>query len=90
MQSYQTDWEALLSRSPAPFIASVGKWMYPTAARGGDGGRAPLVNGGLADAAALPLPPPVDELPSVKELLPTLRARLEALNGPKAPRIHMK
>lgn len=98
MQSYQTDWEALLSRSPAPFIASVSSWMYPAEARasgaagnGGGSGLASSTEGQAAAAAAQPPPPPlVDALPAVKELLPTLRARLEALNGPKAPPIHMK
>ena len=32
----------------------------------------------------------VDGLPAVKELLSTMRARLEALNGPDADRVHAK
>ena len=96
MQSYQTDWEALLSRSPAPFIASVSSWMYPVEARASgtadNGGGTGLASSteGQAAAAQSPPPPLVDALPAVKELLPTLRARQEALNGPKAPPIHMK
>ena len=28
-QAYQVDWEAILSRSAEPFIASVSSWLYP-------------------------------------------------------------
>jgi len=27
------DWEAILSRAPEPFVASVSRWLYPPAAR---------------------------------------------------------
>ena len=33
MQNYQVDWEAILSRSPMPFIQSVSPWLLPPAAR---------------------------------------------------------
>ena len=33
MQNYQVDWEAILARSPEPFIQSVSPWLYPPAAR---------------------------------------------------------
>ncbi|PSC68513.1 suppressor of RPS4-RLD 1-like isoform X1 [Micractinium conductrix] len=83
--SYQTDWEAILESSPQRFLASVAPWMYPPelqhAARGEGGG------GGGGGAAAAPPCDPVDQLPQILEVLPTMRARLEALNGPDAPRI---
>lgn len=33
LQDYQVDWEAILARSPNPFIQSVSPWLYPPAAR---------------------------------------------------------
>ena len=33
LQNYQVDWEAILARSPEPFIQSVSPWLYPPAAR---------------------------------------------------------
>ena len=79
VQSYQPDWEAILSRSPQDFIASVSKWLYPAAAHA-----LTVVSSGDTGPSALPL----DELPVVGDILGTLRARLEALNGPEAPQIH--
>lgn len=70
--SYQTDWEAILESSPEAFIQSVRTWMWPPEL-GGSGGEAPC--------------PPVQELPSVSEVLRTMRARLEALNGLDGPRL---
>ncbi|KAL3144958.1 hypothetical protein ABBQ32_003464 [Trebouxia sp. C0010 RCD-2024] len=32
-KNYQVDWEAILARSPEPFIQSVSPWLYPSAAR---------------------------------------------------------
>ncbi|KAL3145349.1 hypothetical protein ABBQ38_001606 [Trebouxia sp. C0009 RCD-2024] len=32
-KNYQVDWEAILARSPEPFIQSVSPWLYPPAAR---------------------------------------------------------
>lgn len=80
LQDYQIDWEALLCQHPPDFIASVSSWLYPPAAKG------------LASAAshASSQSQPQWEpalLPGVTELLPTLRNRLEALNGPHLPRI---
>ena len=72
MQGYQVDWEAILSRSPEPFIASVSAWLYPPAARGDRAAQVPT----LAPA----LDP--EQLPPVKQLLGTARWRLQALNMP--------
>jgi hypothetical protein len=69
------DWEAILSQDPAGFRAAVGSWLYPPQARGEP---AP---------AGEPAFPPAVELPQVSELLDTMRARLEALNGPDARRV---
>ncbi len=33
VQDYQVDWEAILARSPSPFIQSVSPWLYPPAAK---------------------------------------------------------
>ena len=33
VQDYQVDWEAILARSPTPFIPSVSPWLYPPAAK---------------------------------------------------------
>ena len=33
VQDYQVDWEAILARSPTPFIQSVSPWLYPPAAK---------------------------------------------------------
>jgi hypothetical protein len=94
-QHYQTDWEAILESQPANFIASVSAWMLPPElAAQQDGSRHDGGTGAAAPAEApaeAPTPqppcPPVDQLPKVIELLPTMRARLEALNGPRVPRI---
>ena len=66
------DWEAILSRSSEPFIASVSSWLYPPAARGEPAAQAPQ------QASA----PELAQLPAVKQLLGTARSRLEALNAP--------
>jgi hypothetical protein len=73
--SYQADWEAILEGSPEAFVASMAAWMLP-----------PELGGGSA-AAGPPPCAPADELPAVADVLRTLRERLEALNGPGAPRI---
>ncbi len=63
------DWEAILSRSSEPFIASVSAWLYPSAACG--------------EPAAQATPAPeLAQLPAVKQLLGTARLRLEVLNAP--------
>ena len=72
MQGYQVDWEAILSRSPKPFIASVSGWLYPPAARGDRAAQALIL---------APAPDP-EQLPPVKQLLGTARWRLQALNMP--------
>jgi hypothetical protein len=69
--SYQVDWEAILAQRPEQFRQAVGRWLLPPQARGEAG----------SDAQAQQFPP-VLELPAVPELLGTMRARLEALNGP--------
>ena len=72
VQGYQVDWEAILSRSPEPFIASVSAWLYPPAARGDQAAEAPTL-------ASAPNP---EQLPPVRHLLGTARWRLQALNMP--------
>ena len=94
-QNYQTDWEAILSRSPDQFISALSSWLYPARARsqsaaigtaGGSGDGAAV---GVADSTAEGGRPPwtLEGMPKVKEVLPSARARLEALNGSDAPRI---
>ena len=84
-QDYQIDWEAILCQHCPDFVASVSAWLYPQAAQ-----HEPAQDAASAAAAAQAngsscWDPTV--LPSVKDLLPTLRNRLEALNGPDLPRI---
>ena len=71
-QRYQVDWEAILSRSSEPFIASVSAWLYPPPACGEHAAQAPQ------QAPA----PELAQLLAVKQLLGTARSRLEALNAP--------
>ena len=66
------DWEAILSRSPQAFVASVSAWLYPPAARGQPAARPPQLAPDLE----------LEQLPLVKALLGTARWRLEALNMP--------
>ena len=73
-QDYQIDWEALLCQHCPDFVASVSSWLYPPAARGETGG-----------STQHQWDPTL--LPRVDELLPTLRNRLEALNGPDLARV---
>ena len=80
-QSYQPDWEAILSDSPRPFISSLSQWLYPKAAAC-DAAHAEHELGDNKVSTEL------ERLPAVKELLGTMRARLEALNGMEAERIH--
>jgi len=64
----------------------------------GSGGGSGAINGhgggaGSSPAEAPPAvhgarPPPLETLPEVEKVLGTLRARLEALNGPDRPRLH--
>ena len=84
-QSYQPDWEAILSESPRPFISSLSKWLYPAAAS-----HAPHAKFEMANDTASAEQSGIESLPAVKELLGTMRARLEALNGLDAERIHAK
>lgn len=75
VQDYQIDWEAILSQECSTFITSVSAWLYPPTA---------------CPDEAEPLTSPrwdAGVLPNVRQLLPTLRNRLEALNGPELPRI---
>ena len=58
--------------------------MYPKAASS-----APHATPDVGNGQA-PVLPELDSLPAVKELLGTMRARLEALNGMDAERIHAK
>jgi hypothetical protein len=74
--SYQVDWEAILAQRPQQFREAVSGWLLPPQARGEAG----------SEQQAQQFPP-VLELPPVTEVLGTMRARLEALNGPDARRI---
>lgn len=76
--SVQTDWEAILQSSPGEFIAGFAGWMLPPELNG---------HGGVGGNEA-PWPcRAVEELPHVREVLATMRERLNALNGKKGPRI---
>lgn len=78
--SYQTDWEAILESSPEGFITSVGSWLLPPELRENNRGR--------VGEEQLPWPcASASELPQVKEVLATMRERLEALNGLDGPNI---
>lgn len=48
LQSYQTDWEAILESSPERFIASVSSWMFPPelSSSSGGGSTAAVSSGG--------------------------------------------
>ena len=48
-QDYQVDWEAILARSPIPFIQSVSPWLYPPAAK--EAPQPPTGAGMAADSA---------------------------------------
>jgi len=78
--SYQTDWEAILESSPEGFIASVGSWLLPPEVKenNSDKGGGEKVPWPCASAS---------ELPQVREVLTTMRERLEALNGLDGPKI---
>ena len=76
MQNYQTDWEAILARSPTPFIAALGPWLFPPVAR----------EDGKSDAVAMS-PYDLQSVATLREVLPSSRARLETLNWPRAVRI---
>lgn len=71
---YQVDWEAILSQQSAQFIESVSKWLFPGALRGACDDNASCA------ALARELLPELSSLPSVSEVLGTMRRRLEALN----------
>ncbi len=73
--SYQTDWEAILESTPEGFIASVGSWLLPPELRESGGGEVPWPCASASD------------LPQVREVLATMRERLEALNGLDGPNI---
>ena len=72
VQGCQVDWEAILSRSPEPFVVSVSAWLYPPAARDQPAAQPPRLAPDLE----------LEQLPLVKQLLGTARWRLEALNMP--------
>ena len=84
-QAYQVDWEAILSRSAEPFIASVSAWLYPPAARGDPAAAAADAGAGAgAAASARQQHAPganLEALPLVKDVLATGRQRLDALNA---------
>ncbi|GLI61283.1 hypothetical protein VaNZ11_003633 [Volvox africanus] len=77
-KDYQVDWEAILSQHPDNFIASVGAWLYPPKARG--------LSGEAHPAEERSTFPPVSTLPSVSEILGSVRHRLIGLNGATAER----
>ena len=66
------DWEAILSRSPEAFVASVSAWLYPPAAWSQHAVRPPQLAPDLE----------LEQMPLVQALLGTARWRLEALNMP--------
>lgn len=70
-QAYQVDWEAILSRSVEPFIASVSSWLYPAAAQSGT----------IANTPAPEAAKEFASLPPVKTVLSTVRQRLNAMNA---------
>ena len=84
-QAYQVDWEAILSRSAEPFIASVSSWLYPPAARGDPTAAAAEagVGAGAAASARQQHAPGsnLEALPLVRDVLATGRQRLDALNA---------
>ncbi|MEW5314536.1 MAG: hypothetical protein WDW38_006026 [Sanguina aurantia] len=84
-KTFQVDWQAILSQSPADFIAALSPWMLPPECRRG----APPPARGSPDVAPSlpPVFPPVSALPSVGSVLVTIRNRLEALNGEGARRV---
>ena len=53
LQNYQVDWEAILARSPEPFIQSVSPWLYPPAARETPLQSSPSGQGLTADSARI-------------------------------------
>jgi hypothetical protein len=67
----QVDWEAILCKSPADFIASVGSWLLPGSC---DAER------GYEDTSRSQMPDPA-ALPSVGETFPTMRRIIEGLNN---------
>ncbi len=69
---FQADWEAILESDPDAFAAAIRAWAWPPEL------------GGAPTAAPRPCAPPC-ALPGVAATLDTLRARVEALNGPGAP-----
>ena len=77
------DWEAILSRSSEPFIASVSAWLYPPAARGWETSQGGPHAGATAQKPAARQPPGsnLGDLPLVSEVLSTSRRRLDALNA---------
>ena len=91
VQSYQPDWQAILSSSPQPFTASLSRWLYPKAvAAEGIASDQSKDRPVLEHQLSVDNQRSVDSLPAVKVLLATTRARLEALNGVDAERIHGK
>ncbi len=71
---YQVDWEAILSQHPDDFEKSVGKWLYPEAARKDGGGH------DVSNQASPKKFPNLVDMPEISETLPTLRHRISALN----------
>lgn len=53
LQNYQVDCEAILARSPEPFIQSVSPWLYPPAARETPLQSSPSGQGLTADSARI-------------------------------------
>ena len=53
LQNYQVDWEAILARSPEPFVQSVSPWLYPPAARETPLQSSPSGQGLTADSARI-------------------------------------
>ncbi|GMH35900.1 hypothetical protein BSKO_03768 [Bryopsis sp. KO-2023] len=81
--NYQIDWEAILEQHPNIFANELCQWMVP------DVGRPQHLRGATkkgAEDSGIKFPDPM-EVPRVSEILATMRDRIEALNGPDAPRI---
>lgn len=92
----QVDWEAILSQHPDDFAAAVGKWLYPNAAIrdatpkesvGTNASRALPSPSPSALSSSPPFLPDVSYYPLVDEVLPSLRHRIEILNGEGMKRI---
>jgi len=85
-KGFQLDWTAIFSKDAEDFVEAVGSWLLPPAA-GGPTPPASVCPAVSATRFCGPADIRAEDLPLVKDVLPTPRMRVQVLNDAVAERL---